>query len=97
MKPSGSLRERRCKVTRWNEVTTHMRSSRVAVCSTHLDMGFTLASTIARTLQFLIFSGNSWIPGEKRQLRLEVTTAASQGLGRALAPSFIFITAPMED
>lgn len=37
------------------------------VGSTYLDMGFTLASTTARTLQFLMFSGNSWIPGEKEQ------------------------------
>lgn len=31
-------------------------------------MGFTLASTIARTLQFLMFSGNSWIPGVKEEM-----------------------------
>lgn len=35
--------------------------------STHFDMGFTLASTIVRTLQFFMFSGNSWIPREKQQ------------------------------
>lgn len=29
---------------------------------TYLEIGFTLASTTVRTLQFLMFSGNSWIP-----------------------------------
>lgn len=37
--------------------------------STYFDMGFTLASTIARTLQFLMFSGNSWMP--KNEWRME--------------------------
>lgn len=35
--------------------------------STYFDIGFTLASTLARTLQYLMFSGNSWIPREKMQ------------------------------
>lgn len=39
-----------------------------SVQRTHLDIGFTLASTIARTLQFLMFSGNSWIPEVKEQM-----------------------------
>lgn len=45
--------------------------------STYFDMGFTLASTIARTLQFLMFSGNSWMPtnewrmGKKKSQHVE--------------------------
>lgn len=61
MKPSGSLWRHDSGSMTSPETCRHTKFISHISC-TYLDIGFTLASTIARTLQFLIFSGNSWMP-----------------------------------
>lgn len=53
---------------------------------TYLEMGFTLASTTARTLQFLMFSGNSWIPKslvDRHETKITCIDVRSHGPKRA--------------